>query len=174
MRSSPGTDADTAAAPEQPSAEGLASQLEEARAQLASSEDRYLRARADLENYRKRIERELERRVEERSDAVLRSWFDVVDSVERALALDAASLPRDSLRVLLDQMEGVLARNGVGRLGAVGEQFDPELHEAVSVVPAQGRRPGTIAEIARSGYSVDGRVLRPAQVAVARPPDDAT
>jgi molecular chaperone GrpE len=56
----------------------------------------------------------------------------------------------------------------------VGEQFDPELHEAVAVVPAGGLRPGTIAEIARSGYSGDGRVLRPAQVAVARPPDDAT
>jgi molecular chaperone GrpE len=67
-------------------------------------------------------------------------------------------------------MEAILARYGVTRMGDVGDSFDPERHEAIAVVPGRDQPKGTIAEVARSGYSVDGRVLRPAQVAVARPP----
>jgi molecular chaperone GrpE len=148
--------------------EELAAELDRTRAQLARAEDRYLRSRADLENYRKRADRELERRVRERGDQLLAAWLDVVDSVERALALaqhDAGTAA--DLRAFLDQMEAVLRRQGVTRIGAVGEVFDPELHEAVAVVPGGDHEPGTIAQVARSGYSADDRVLRPAQVTVA-------
>jgi molecular chaperone GrpE len=156
-----------------PPAEDLAAQLEETRSELAACEDRYLRARADLDNYRKRTEREIEQRSRERSDALLRSWLEVVDSIERALALDAQPRTADELRAVLEQMEGLLARYGVTRLGEVGERFDPELHEAVAVVPESDREPGTIAEVTRSGYASGDRVLRPPLVAVAQPPGEA-
>jgi molecular chaperone GrpE len=61
----------------------------------------------------------------------------------------------------------------VTRLGEVGQRFDPELHEAVAVVPESDREPGTIAEVTRSGYASGDRVLRPPLVAVAQPPEEA-
>jgi len=140
---------------------------------MSSAEDRYLRARADLENYRKRADRELEQRLNERADGLLRAWLEVIDSFERALVLaeDDPQLAQ-GLRAVQEQIDGLLSRQGVTRLGAVGEPFDPQLHEAIAVMPSRDLPPGTIAEIARSGYSVGDRLLRPAQVAVARAPDD--
>jgi molecular chaperone GrpE len=169
MQSSPGTEQQS-----EPPAEDVRAQLEEARAQLAASEDRYLRARADLENYRRRSEQDLARRVREQSDDLLRMWLEVVDSVERALALtgddgDAAG----GLQAFRDQIEAILSRQGVRRIGEVGERFDPDVHEAIAVVPDGDREAGTVADVARSGYVVDDRVLRPAQVAVVRRNDTA-
>jgi molecular chaperone GrpE len=151
----------------------LVAQLEEARSQLAACEDSYLRARADLDNYRKRTERELEQRSRERSDELLRAWLEVVDSIERALAFEAQPHAADELRAVLEQMQGLLARYGVTRLGEVGERFDPELHEAVAVVPEGETEPGTIAAVTRSGYAAGDRVIRPPLVAVAGRPDEA-
>ncbi|MGZ6582703.1 MAG: nucleotide exchange factor GrpE [Gaiellaceae bacterium] len=178
MPSSPGTERNSAAADERGleqalSQEELRAQLENARAQVAASEERHLRARADLDNYRKRAERELERRVREHTDELLREWLEVVDSVERALALEVDERAADGLQAFLDQMEAILARQRVKRIGRVGDRFDPELHEAIAAIPDRKHQPGTITEITRSGYGVDDRVLRPAQVAVARPADDS-
>jgi molecular chaperone GrpE len=138
-------------------------------------EDRYKRARADLDNYRKRSDRELERRVLEQQDEILREWLEVVDSVERALGLqtDHPQLVQ-GLQAFLDQMEAILGRRGVTRVGEPGERFDPERHEAVGVVPSENLPPGTIVDVARSGYVAGSRVLRPAQVRVARPPTNGS
>lgn len=138
------------------------------RSGLADAEDRHLRARAELENYRKRADRELERRVAETRASVLRSWLEVVDSVERALA----HAPDPGLRAIADQMASVLARHGAERDGDVGEAFDPERHEAVGVVHSDEHPAGEIVDVARPGYAIDGQLLRPAQVVVARPPGE--
>jgi molecular chaperone GrpE len=170
MPSSPGTDEQQQAGGEL-SVEELRTELDQIREQLAAAEDRYLRARADLDNYRKRAERELDRRAQEQADELVRAWLEVIDSVERALALeqeDPAFV--EALSAFLAQMDAILARQGVTRIGEVGSAFDPQLHEAIAVVPDSGSAPGTIAGIARSGYSAGDRILRPAQVTVARPP----
>jgi molecular chaperone GrpE len=73
----------------------------------------------------------------------------------------------DGLRALLEQMEAILARQGVARTGAPGEPFDPERHEAIGVRDGGGEQP-TIADVARSGFTISDRVLRPAQVIVTR------
>jgi len=167
MQSSPGTDRRDL------SPEELADELERARSDLAAMEERYLRARADLDNYRKRADRELERRVRDEGDEVLRAWLEVVDGLERALLLEAEGPETAAgLRAFLDQTEAILARQGVTRVGEVGEVFDPQRHEAVAVVPGTGRAGGTVVEVARSGYAIGDRLIRPAQVAVARPADD--
>ena len=133
-------------------------------ARNAELEDRNLRARADLENYRKRTAREIERRVGEGREAVLLDWLEAVDSVERALRMTPDA---EGLRAVLEQMEAILERNGVRRAGAPGEPFDPERHEAIGVREGDGERP-TIADVARSGFTISDRVLRPAQVIVTR------
>jgi molecular chaperone GrpE len=147
-------------------------ELEQLRARLVEAEDRSLRARADLDNYRKRADRELERRVLAERDALLLRWLEVVDSVERALALEVEH-PEAArgLHALREQMETLLARDGVEPIGAPGEEFDPELHEALLAVPTADRPAGTVVDVARSGYRVGNRVIRPAQVAVASAPD---
>jgi molecular chaperone GrpE len=138
-------------------------------AELEKLDDRYKRALADLDNYRKRSAREVERRVAESTESLLREWLDALDSVERALLMaETDSSLAVGLQAVLDQMEGILERQGVTRVGAAGEPFDPERHEAIAVVAAEGVPDRTVVEVARSGYALGDRILRPAQVVVAQ------
>jgi molecular chaperone GrpE len=139
-------------------------------AELAQMEDRYKRALADLDNYRKRSARELERLVTERGDAVLRDWLEVVDGVERALSQKPENPLYDGLLAVLEHMDAALDRHGVRRIGEVGEQFDPTRHEAISVTDTDAVPDRTVVAVARSGYTRGDRILRPAQVIVARAP----
>ena len=141
--------------------------------ELARAEDRYKRALADLDNYRKRSQREVERRTTEATDALVRDWLEVVDSVDRALRMEAEGPLLAGMRAVLEQIESVLAREGVQRTGTPGERFDPERHEAISVQEAPGAEDRTILDVARSGYTRGDRVLRPAQVVVSRRPEPA-
>ena len=138
--------------------------------QLADTEDRFKRALADLDNYRKRSGREVERRLREDRERRLREWLEAVDSVERAMAIEPENPMHAGLRAVLDQMESILARQGVQRIGAAGEPFDPERMEAVAVRPDDSVPDRSVLDVARSGYVIGDRVLRPAQVVVARAP----
>jgi molecular chaperone GrpE len=129
-----------------------------------------VRALADLENYRKRSGRETERRVADSQEALLRDWLEAVDSVERALQMDPDGPLLEGLRAVLDQMEAILARQGVQRVGVAGERFDPEHHEAVGVKDTEEMPDRTVLEVARSGFALGDRMLRPAQVIVSRSP----
>jgi molecular chaperone GrpE len=142
-------------------------------AELAQLEDRYKRALADLDNYRKRSARELERRVAEAKEAMLRDWLDVVDSVERAMRIESEGPCYDGLRAVLDQIDAVLAREGALRVGAPGDQFDPERHDAIAIQPSADVPDRTVLAVERSGYALGDRVVRPAQVVVARTPEHA-
>jgi molecular chaperone GrpE len=171
MQSSPGSEGGTGrtVADDAPAHEPERDLLVE----LAAMEDRFKRALADLDNYRKRAARELERRADEIRDSVLRDWLDPVDSVERALRMGPDHPCYEGMRAVLDQMEATLARHGVQRIGAPGERFDPRLHEAVGVVHVPDLPDRTIVDVARSGYVRGDRVLRPAQVIVTRTPETA-
>jgi molecular chaperone GrpE len=175
MRSSPGAERESSAAGDVRVGSDTPAAGDQERsdvpAELAAAEERYLRARADLDNYRKRADRELERRVNERTDRVLREWLEVADNVERALAWEGDVPAQEAgLRAVHEQIEAVLDRQGVRRVGETGEPFDPALHEAVAVVPSSQRETGTIAEVVRPGYSTNDRLLRPAQVVVVGTP----
>jgi molecular chaperone GrpE len=138
-------------------------------AELNALEDRYKRAVADLDNYRKRSQRDVQRQVAESREGLLREWLETVDSVERALLMAEADSPLAvGLQAVLVQMEVLLERQGLRRIGTVGEAFDPERHEAVGLHVTSEAPPNTIVEVARSGWAMDDRVLRPAQVVVAR------
>jgi len=162
------------AAAEQPDGAGdgngkaRAAELE---ADLARMEDRYKRALADLDNYRKRSGSETQRRIEESREALLREWLDAVDSVERALVMQPPGAVFEGLQSVLDQMEAILGRQGVRRIDANGHPFDPERHEAVAVRHADDVPDRTVLETARSGYAAGDHVLRPAQVVVSRAPE---
>lgn len=138
-------------------------------AELAELDDRYKRALADLDNYRKRVPAEIQRQVDARTEAVARDWLEAVDSVERALRMGGPGKEiAAGLRAVLEQMETILERQGIQRIGAPGERFDPELHEAVGVRDSDEVPDRTILELARAGYGAGDKVLRPAQVVVSQ------
>jgi molecular chaperone GrpE len=159
---------------EQRGAEGAGARPDAAalEAENARLEDRFKRALADLDNFRKRSARELERRTAESSDAIVRDWLEVADSIDRAMATGADGPAGEGLRAVADQIAATLAREGVARVGAPGERFDPGRHEAVDVRVTTDAEDQTILDVARSGYARGDHVLRPAQVVVARRPPE--
>lgn len=142
-------------------------------AELARIEDRYRRAVADLENYRKRTSREVERRAAEVRESTISDWLDVVDSVERAIQIEPQGPCREGLQAVMQQIDAVLQREGVTRTGAPGEAFDPERHDAVATRAGDGAALHTVVEVPRSGFTLGDRVIRPAQVVVARAPEQS-
>jgi len=170
MPSSPASEGDAQrAGGAQTAGDAQPAEVAELEQRCAELEDRYKRALADRDNYRKRVDRELQRRVDEGRDALARDWLEAMDSVERAMLMaEPESTLAVGLQAVLDQMEAILERQGIRRIGERGERFDPERHDAVAVHDTDDVPDRTVLEVVRSGYAADGRVLRPAQVVVSR------
>ncbi len=135
--------------------------------QLQDMEDRWKSAAADLDNYRKRFERELERLRFAERDMVLREWLAVVDNMERALNAEKSSEANpwyQGMQAIYQQMMGILGLFRVTRLSPKGEPFDPVRHDAVATADLKGEPEGIIAEVVEPGYMINDRILRPAKV----------
>ncbi len=143
-------------------------ELIDARRQVDEANDKYLRARAEMDNVRKRAERQAEMRFDSQRRDLLLSLLPVVDNLELALAhIEAGSQLRDGVAATLRQFLRALEDNGVRQLNPTGETFDPAYHEAVEA--ARSDLPsGTIVEVVRPGYVLNDQLVRPAQVRVAR------
>ena len=177
MRSSPVTEAGSDACAQDFAAEAGSAQQDgepappgNGAAELARMEDRYKRALADLDNYRKRSGAEIQRRVDEGRQSMLRDWLEPVDTLERALRFGPDQPGYAGLRAVLDQMEAILARHGVTRIGQPGEPFDPQRHEAIDMRVSDDVPDRAVLDVVRSGFALGDRVLRPAEVVVARRP----
>jgi len=136
--------------------------------------DRWLRKEAEFQNYRKRVSRENETLREAAYISVLRELLSVIDSFEQALeklsAEDAnASVEsyHEGFELLLKEQKFILSRFEVVEIPALGETFDPQVHEAVQQEISDDHPDGKILELFRKGYTIKGRLLRPAQVKVA-------
>jgi len=138
----------------------------ELHARIADLEDRWKRAAADLDNYRKRFDRELQRlRLAERA-AICKSWISVVDEMERALCSQGASSSPwyEGMEAIHARMLEVMERFGVRPFVPQGEKFDHHMHEAVATANLADEPEGKIVEVIQTGYLLDGEVLRPAKV----------
>jgi molecular chaperone GrpE len=141
--------------------------------QVADLEDRWRRALADLDNLRKRYERDsAHQRARERAQ-VAAAWLPVLDHLELALAHATANPAAiiDGVRGVRDQALAVLAGLGYPRRDDVGAIFDPSRHEAVAATPAHHVPAGTVLEVVRPGYGDGEQQLRPAAVIVAAAPE---
>jgi molecular chaperone GrpE len=144
--------------------------LDAARVEIEELKDRALRARADLENARRRAGGELERAHEAGLDTALHPVLTVYDDLGRALQAaeggdPAAIVP--GVRAGREALERKLSALGVERVGSVGDAFDPDRHEALTTVPADGdAQPGTIADVFEAGFVRNERLIRPARVVV--------
>jgi len=140
--------------------------------------DRLLRALAETENVRRRAEQERENTRKFAIDRFARDMLSIADNFARALAhlpqavRDAAD-PQvrgviDGVEATERQLMATLAQHGVKPIETEGAKFDPNLHQAIAEVPGEGRPAGTIVNVVQSGYTIAGRLLRPAMVTVAR------
>ncbi len=139
--------------------------------------DRFLRASADLDNFRKRSRRDVEdARIDARS-RTLREMLPVIDNLERALEHADKKVEEGIVKgveLVLRQFEQALERCDVKPVDALGKPFDPNFHEAISQIESTEHDPGSIAQVMQRGYTIGNRLLRPSLVVVARAPAPPT
>lgn len=149
---------------------GSDARLAEAEAKAAENWDRYLRAAAELENVRKRAARDVEHAHKYALENFGRELLQVKDSLELGIAAgesaDAAALLEGS-EATLKLLSATLERFDIVELDPVGEPFDPQLHEAMTMQPSAEAAPGSVLTVIQKGYELNGRLLRPARVIVA-------
>ena len=161
-----------AAAPGQPSVEDA---LAISQAEVQKNWDLYLRARADLENYRKRTQREKEDLARFANENLLREILPVMDNLERALdharqgTADNNGLVQ-GVEMTLNQFQRVLEKFGVTPIASLGAQFDPARHEALGQLESAEQSPNTVVQELQKGYLLNDRLLRPSMVMVAKAP----
>lgn len=164
-------------------------ELEEARSQLEFSQsksremmerlkdshERGLRAAADLENYKKRAQKEKEEVQKFGSERLLKDFLPVLDNLDRALEAAAKSADFDSFRTGVEMtrklFDGAFGKHGVKGFSAAGQPFDPRLHEAMQQVESATVPAGHVVYEAVRGYTLNERLMRPALVVVARAPE---
>jgi len=143
-------------------------ELGQVQQQTGEFKERFLRARADLENYRRRSQQELERAREAGLDSAVLTVLAVFDDLGRALKLaeqdPAHIIP--GVTAVRDGLKRNLELLGITPIGAPGEPFNPELHEALNSLPGGPEQSGTIAEVVQLGFARDERLIRPARVTV--------
>jgi molecular chaperone GrpE len=166
MTNTPMQDADTELDGENP----LATELEALKGEMEQLRAEALRERADLDNQRKRLARELDTARKFANERLLGELLPLFDSMEAGLAAAAQNDPlREGLELTLRQLHRIAAGNGLVEVApAVGEGFDPERHQAMSMVAAEGVPPGAVAQLFQKGYALNDRLLRPALVVVAQ------
>ena len=147
----------------------LESQLERARQEAAENWNKYLRERAEMDNFRKRQERIAADRLLREKKALFQNILGVMDNVERALAyqdtMDRQGL-QQALRMVMWQMNEVMRSEGLTPVATVGEAFDPYVHEAIEAVDNSDQPEGTVVEEVLKGYKLGDETLRPARVKV--------
>lgn len=160
--------------PPSPPRKGQDDQQEEFEAlkeELETWRDRALRLQAEIENFRKRQQRLTEERIETNRARLLRNFLMIADDLERALRAEGnqESL-RDGVEMTHRSAQQLLKQEGVEQIEAEGESFDPEWHEAVGTVPHQEADVDrdVVVKVTQQGYRLDGRLLRPARVVVAK------
>jgi len=161
-------DAATAAQPDQQDPPADAAELKQQRDDYY---DRLLRKSAEFDNYRKRTERERLQLSEAAAADLMTELLPLVDDLERALKAeggDPADPVRKGVELIHKQLLDVLRKRGVKPIEALGADFDPHFHNAVTYEPADGRRDGEVIEEFGRGYMLGDRLLRPAMVKVAK------
>ncbi len=145
--------------------------------EIAVLKDRLLRLQAEFENYKKRQSRERAESVRSASADLLREFLPILDNLERALAsaTDEAqpAAIRTGIEMILRLFRTTLEKSGVTPMDCLGKPFDPNWMHAVLQVESPGGEEGRVVEVIQQGYLLEGRVLRPAMVNVARAPRPA-
>ncbi len=157
-----------------PATPGLEEQLAAAKKEAAANYDRYTRAVADLENFRKRTVREKDELRQFAASGVMEDIIPILDNL--GLGLGAAKQQTDvkaitdGITLVLEQFKSTLAKHGLKEINPQGQAFDPNLHDCISHQPSAEVPEEKVSQVVRLGYSLNGRLLRPASVVVSSGP----
>ena len=147
--------------------------LEEAKKELAEQKQNYLRALADLENFKKRAAKERRDLLKYQGEKIIYDFLEIMDNLDLALAQEETSL--EELKTGLQMIQGLfrdtLEKWGVKGESGLGKPFKPEIQEAISAVPDPEAQPGTVLQELKKVYYYKDRVLRTAQVVVVKEPE---
>jgi molecular chaperone GrpE len=158
------------------SSQELSLLLEDARAKADEHWEAFLRTKAELENLRKRSSRELENARKFGHEGLVQELLPVWDSLELGLSAaadtgaDAGKL-REGMELTLKMLATAMEKHGVVQLDPLGERFDPEYHQAMSMQESAEAEPGSVVAVIQKGYTLNGRLVRPALVMVAKAPE---
>jgi molecular chaperone GrpE len=157
--------------------EAAAAMIEQLKAELAEAVEARKRALADFANYQRRAAENEGRALRSGAAGVVRSLLGALDHFDLALEQDTAQITVEQLiggvKIVHDELVKALARHGVERIDpVVGDEFDPNRHEAMLHQPADDIEPNHIVSVLQPGYTIGDLVLRPAKVVVAAPPED--
>ena len=155
------------------SAEELKAQVEALQQQLADTKDQALRTAAEAQNVRRRAEQEVDKARKFALEKFSGSLLDIVDNLERAMA--SADAENEAVKPLLEGVDltyksfiDTLAKFQVEQVDPAGEPFDPQFHQAMTMVPNPDMEPNTVMDVMAKGYTLNGRLLRPAMVVVSK------
>lgn len=146
-------------------------EVDSIKAELSDTEDKFLRARAEIANMNNRFKNERELLVRYRSQDLGKKLLPSIDNLERAMAIEvddeqSASLKK-GISMVLESVQTALKDEGIEEIPALGQPFDPNLHQAVQTIPATDEAPAdTIVEVLQKGYKLHDRVLRASMVVV--------
>ena len=150
----------------------LEEELEAAEQEANDYKDKYLRAQAEMANFKKRLERRYEEQVEEEKKHLLLKFLSVADNLERALNhadLNDDGL-RDGIQLTYQELQHLLTQEGVEQMAPEGQPFDPAYHEAVAIIPTSEAEEDIVVADIQKGYLYWDQLLRPAKVHVAGVP----
>ena len=167
-----GDDGDASAQAQAPSLEALERALEDARAEAQAHRDTSLRVRAELENVRRRAERDVANAHRYGLERFVNEFLPVRDSLELGVSAagddaDAARV-REGMELTLKLMASAFEKLGIEVVDPAGQPFDPDLHQAMSMQDGEGRESGTVLTVVQKGYRLNERLVRPALVVVAK------
>ena len=153
--------------------ESLEEQLQQAQATIKDYWDQVVRMRAEVENNRKRAERDVENAHKYALKNFVDSLLPVIDSMEMGqTAANAENATLESIRegseLTMTMFAQVLERSGLQQINPLGEKFDPEKHQAISMVEVPDAKPNSVIEVMQKGFSLNDRLIRPAMVVVAK------
>ncbi len=147
----------------------MCTELEEKDNLLKEKEERYLRMYAEFENYKKRTEKEKQNTALYAKADVVEMLLPVIDSMENAIAIETADENlKQGISLMFEQIRIFLEKNGVEEIGKIGEEFNPELHDAISIQEVENANSGEIISVFRKGYKIKDRIIRHAMVIVAK------
>ncbi|MBV27749.1 MAG: nucleotide exchange factor GrpE [Gammaproteobacteria bacterium] len=149
----------------------MAEQVDEG-AELAKAKDQLLRTVAEMENVRRRAQRDVENAHKFAVEKLLSDLLPVVDSLEKAeeaaKSMDNAASMAEGIGLSLKLFVSILEKAGVVMIDPFGEPFDPQLHEAMAMVPNPDTEPNTVMDVMQRGYTLNGRLVRAAKVIVVK------
>ena len=132
-----------------------------------SGDLRYLRLMADFQNYKKRVEKEKKDLYAYANENIMSDLLTVMDNFERALEHDADENFKEGIEMIFKQLQDALEKSGLAEIPALGEDFDPNVHNAVMAEETEDYESGKVSGVMQKGYTLNGKVIRPSMVKVA-------